>query len=309
MSHFSVVVAISGDVPFADVEAAVEAALQPFHEFECTGTSDRYVLDVDITQKARDEHDADDGDFAEWVNGYYGLETLAPGDAPDKEGAHKYGWVRVDASGSVVEVIDRTNPNKKWDWWKVGGRWAGFFRARPSATAARGVDGLMGSNKSARGVDVLRKRDVDYAAEAAEVTAEAGAYHDRVHAVVDPHLEGFRTWDAVRKSIEGIDAARDAYHAQPAHKALVEAAKTDRELAWVELDELLCSRDEYIAKRVQSARTPFAFVDKSGQWHERGRMGWWACVSDEKHDWPAEFERELANVNDGDWLVAVDCHI
>jgi hypothetical protein len=43
MSHFSVLV-IGGNV---------EEQLQPFHEFECTGTDDQYVQEIDQTEEAR----------------------------------------------------------------------------------------------------------------------------------------------------------------------------------------------------------------------------------------------------------------
>jgi hypothetical protein len=29
-------------------------------------------------------------------------------------------------------------------------------------------------------------------------------------------------------------------------------------------------------------RTPFCLVDTDANWHEKGEMGWWACVSNEK---------------------------
>ena len=37
---------------------------------------------------------------------------------------------------------------------------------------------------------------------------------------------------------------------------------------------------------------PFCFVDDEGVWHEKGEMGWWAMVSNEKKkdDWHAEFK-------------------
>lgn len=45
MSHFTVLV----------VAADIAAALQPFHEFECTGTNDQYVQDIDKTDEAREQ--------------------------------------------------------------------------------------------------------------------------------------------------------------------------------------------------------------------------------------------------------------
>ena len=48
MSHFTVLVI--GDEP--------EVQLQPYHEFECTGTSDQYVQNVNKTDEAREEYEA-----------------------------------------------------------------------------------------------------------------------------------------------------------------------------------------------------------------------------------------------------------
>lgn len=56
---------------------------------------------------------------------------------------------------------------------------------------------------------------------------------------------------------------------------------------------------------------PFAFITPIGEWHERGEMGWWACVSNEKekNKWEEEFKKFVQNL-DGDTIVTVvDCHI
>jgi len=44
MSHFTVLVV-------TDTAEELEAALQPFHEYECTGIEDEYVIDVDRTDE------------------------------------------------------------------------------------------------------------------------------------------------------------------------------------------------------------------------------------------------------------------
>jgi hypothetical protein len=46
MSHF--VVLVIGD--------NVEQQLAPYHEFECTGRDDQYVVDIDITEEVRNEY-------------------------------------------------------------------------------------------------------------------------------------------------------------------------------------------------------------------------------------------------------------
>jgi hypothetical protein len=59
---------------------------------------------------------------------------------------------------------------------------------------------------------------------------------------------------------------------------------------------------------------PFALVLPDGSWHERGRMGWWAMVDNEKprDEWGREFQQHLAPYRDtrqGAIGVLVDCHI
>lgn len=53
---------------------------------------------------------------------------------------------------------------------------------------------------------------------------------------------------------------------------------------------------------------PFAIVTPDGEWHERGHMGWWAMVSDEKDNWEEEVKKILEE-NKGHLAVLVDCHI
>ena len=56
---------------------------------------------------------------------------------------------------------------------------------------------------------------------------------------------------------------------------------------------------------------PFAFVTPIGKWHERGKMGWWACVSNEKatDNWKSEFKEFLDNLDEDTIVTVVDCHI
>lgn len=66
--------------------------------------------------------------FAEYCIDYCGGTPLGLGSEPDLDGDHKFGWVAVDlVSGEVVQVVRRTNPNAKWDYWTIGGRYSRYF--------------------------------------------------------------------------------------------------------------------------------------------------------------------------------------
>lgn len=58
-------------------------------------------------------------------------------------------------------------------------------------------------------------------------------------------------------------------------------------------------------------KTPFAFVDPIGRWFERGKMGWWAIVFDEKDkdDWEAQFKSFIERLDDDVKVTVIDCHI
>src|SRR5690606_28091085 len=55
--------------------------------------------------------------FADFVESYYGRESVACGEQPQLSGAHKYGYSLLDEHGNVTKVVKRTNPNDKWDWY------------------------------------------------------------------------------------------------------------------------------------------------------------------------------------------------
>ena len=57
--------------------------------------------------------------------------------------------------------------------------------------------------------------------------------------------------------------------------------------------------------------TPFCFVDLDGEWNERGEMGWWACVNNEKpeSDWDQMFREYIQSIDENCLVTAVDFHI
>lgn len=55
---------------------------------------------------------------------------------------------------------------------------------------------------------------------------------------------------------------------------------------------------------------PFAVV-KHGEWYERGEMGWWAIVSNEKdkNEWEDQVKSLLKDIPEDTLLTVMDCHI
>lgn len=281
MSHFSVIV-IGGNI---------EAQLAPFHEFECTGTLDEYVVSLDITDETRADHlrEAPETPFAEFCAEWRGDPCLNSGEEPDLAGAHKWGWIEVK-DGEVVKVIRRTNPNKRWDYWTVGGAWTGYFPLRNGSVT-----------------DSCKWGDVDI--EKARRTAEskARAQFAPWGRAIAEHGRAL-AWSACIDLQRGdLGKAREFYDAQPAiaaHRA------TAPRMMVCPVEEMGFDEEEYVRISRKRALVPFAVV-KDGKWHERGKMGWFACVSNETDR--EKWADHVATLFDGlppDTLVTVvNCHV
>jgi hypothetical protein len=398
MSHYSVLV-IGGDV---------EEQLQPFHEFECTGTDDEYVQEIDETEEAREKFAEDDttcvrnpqgviedkwtadgdcrpefyrdptpeetakngsmigsgfgngisytskdwGDgrgyrakvyelpegwtevkvptserqtFAEFCADYYGHDIVEFGEEPDLGGDHKYGYTIVDEQGNVVKTIDRTNPNARWDWYSVGGRWNGFFKLKPLAV------GVLSNEASSFGfgerhnppgedrADILMKGDIDVEGMRNEAGDKAADRWDRFHAIIaglpepttwkqmqEKHQTG--TTDEDGEPVTDWEATRTEFHAQPAVQALRNSK--DRDAIWWEVDDYMIPREQMIQEARDYAIGTFAIV-KDGKWYEKGKMGWWAAVHNEKdkNEWVRQCNELFDSLPDNTLLTVVDCHI
>lgn len=374
MSHFTVIV----------IGPNVEEQLQPFHEFECTGTSDQYVQDVDQTEEARAEYEKntetmarlpdgtlvsafddrfyrpftaeemkkhgpiigtgcgggqmwssrDFGDgkgystrmhdlgdavevkvstkdvksFRDWAEDYYRRETIVvPHQKPDLQKVHKYGWIEVDAKGDVVRVIHRTNPNAHWDWWQLGGRWTGFFPVKQGRVGVVGSPGLMTPRADENTADQLMWGDVDIDKARACAEQEARKWFAPWRVAFEAHGRP-ESWKAVLDSMpDDIDEARAKYQAQP---AIAEYRKS-RDATWrCPVEVYGFDEEAYVTSARRGALTPHAIV-KDGQWHERGRMGWWGVVHDEADEagWDARVDELLTSLPADTLVSLVDCHI
>lgn len=227
MSHFTVLV-VTDTQPTQDI---LHATLLPFHEYECTGYEEYLEFvsfeDVEATYKEHGEGEPLEEFVKEWFSSSAELRNGV--------------WGKM------------TNPNKKWDWWVVGGRWSNMLALK---------SGGKGS--------VAQKSDLDLARMA-----------------YDRGIMRTEQWEGYAKDIrEGKSHESAAY--------------------WNGIPQHITDRETFLA--IDPGFTTFAVLWK-GEWYEKGRMGWWAMVSDEKQDWLNIYQRIFVDIPDDAWLTVVDCHI
>lgn len=351
MTHF-VVMVIGNDW---------EKQLAPFHQFECTGINDEYVIDIDETETHLNEYNTetqsmmknlatgkvlskyneqfyrpataeelavnsfrnevhfvpegweeitmvhkDIYSFKEYLKDHCG-KTVFIRDSKnlilDLTGKHKYGHVLIDKDDNVLKVINRTNPNYKWDWYEMGGRWSGKLRMKHGAIGHRNINTGISKDVSPGYVDQARAGDIDWESLKKEAAQKAGEYWDKIKDIAPNMWISFE--DVKNKFPEDIEAAREFYWKQPGRVALSKVKGM-----FSVGDDVLVSRKKYMLKAYNSAGLARAFI-KDGQWVEQGEAGWFGFFNDtmSSDEWYSKMYDIVKDLPEDTLITMVDCHV
>jgi len=192
-----------------------------------------------------------------------------------------------------------TNPNAKWDWYTIGGRWSGYFKPKAGASGTLGRSGSFDNQPMSGWVDQVKYGDVDFAGMKKHEQDEANKTYDKVEEITKGRE--IPSWAAIReKHGEDIQAARNEYNNHPVVKDF-HAANFH---CWGDLNE------EYGAKCINRTAVTYAVLI-DGKWYQKGEMGWWGMSSNEvnQDEWNEQFWKLLDSLDPDTMLTLVDCHI
>jgi hypothetical protein len=242
------------------------------------------------------------------------------------EDTHKYGYILVDSNNNVVKVINRTNPNAKWDWYEIGGRWAGKLNIKsefkhlykndtPNFSWGWDSNDKMNVIRECR-VDSALKGHIDFDTPMNKAKKIAETKYDIVytHILSKFDMSTFKSWKSLLDDDSiNVETKRDIYHTQPhciAFKQLIEP-HSDLFSMWEDsLDNYGMGRESYINEMANSSISTYAVV-KDGVWYGKGDMGWWGMSDDkfEQNEWNSKFFEMISELDDNTLLTIVDCHI
>lgn len=228
---------------------------------------------------------------AAWLNARWG----------EVEESERY---HVDEEG--LFTWSRYNPLSKWDWYALGGRWAGFFLLKegvtgyepPSVYVNQFSPELAAQEREhfapvmdGRHTDAALKGDIDWEGMTAAALKKAGENWDRYQAEL---AKDEKRWAEL-----------------PEEKRAEAEAAGRKPGAWLRYDfdvEDGDTRESYVAR--QGRPSTFAVL-KDGEWYERGHMGWWGMVRDEKDsdEWQAQWAALVEALPDDTLLSVYDVHI
>jgi len=78
-------------------------------------------------------------------------------------------FVDKENIGEDGEVYSTYNPNSKWDWYQLGGRWTGAFKLKANAEGVQGEEGIMTEPAEEGTCDQAKKGDIDFSIDQKEI--------------------------------------------------------------------------------------------------------------------------------------------
>jgi len=257
-------------------------------------------VEVDISHKERYES------FEEFMSDWIGYEERDPK-------TNKYGhWA---------------NPNSKWDWNTIGGRWSGqllLVKAGTDLYCKTGT-GRFGQPEKAKPntTDICLISELDMPRIKEETDKGASVFWNKyVYLRKHGEDEVKDVWGESRSTAMSLGLCKIIFNDPKKAKNLggfrwgdkTNFVFGDKRAHNYDVYNLDITREEFMYNCAEHFNpiVTFAVLDESG-WHEAGEMGWFGCdLSDpnDKKEFTKTFTKKFILDKDHDTtLVVVDCHI
>jgi hypothetical protein len=238
--------------------------------------------------------------------------------------------VFYDTEKDQTYEITTYNEDSKWDWWMIGGRWSGYFKAREDVFRILDSDHAMDIippqnlgrwNSPEHDVEKLRKlvdggrvKHLDLEGMRSEAAAKAHGEYDVYESLLVAHGVA-RPWSSFYGHVEAgeitREEARKQYNAQPLVKAFNEIDDYKWAMTCI-IERFAVSREEYVERYRSRAVPGYALLTKKGEWLAPGQMGWFGFSDDTDQSYEAytfEANKYVDELDPDDIVVMLDLHI
>lgn len=232
-----------------------------------------------------------------------------------------------DADTDAAYTYSTYNPDSRWDWYQVGGRWSYYFPYKTDLDYQEEHHLIFGNGWPRGEVEFKpfhceggEKRLLDLEKLRADKENEAALEYDK-YKEFSADYPAARPWSTYVDEFADLpngkdkwavrDRVREVYNAQPLIAAL-NAHPNYRFAFECLVEKFSVERGDYLAAARRDAVPGFALLTLDGQWVAPGKMGMFG-VSDDTPEGRAEF-KDWANtyidsLPEDTLLVAVDLHI
>lgn len=291
MSHYAVYV-ITNEKPTDEI---IEKAMAPFHEFECTGRDDEYILDVDITEDVREEYETETRSFVtDGTQTWSKYDDICYRDpTPEEKEAIGFGGSMGWCKGFSY---------RSQDWGDGQG-----YRPKVHEVPAHMTE----VEKNMKDYMTFREFAEDYYSY--EVLPEGvDSYMSLDDLELQPEYEDPNV-------VGDFDYNDFKYGYITRDDRVIRRTNPNAKWDWYVIggrwDGVLVQKDGQGTNTARhkdidwdTTNAPFTVVLPGGKWVQKGDMGWWGVVHDEKEDWNEHFKTILTDISPDAWFTVVDCH-
>lgn len=169
------------------------------------------------------------------------------------------------------------NPNAKWDYWQIGGRWKNFLKA---SKGNEGEKSLIFPIEDEKGkYSQARVKDINFEPDK------------------EKYNKALRWWEVVVENspLKNGEVKKDFLNFYN-KEYLIRRYK---------------NKETYAA--IESSVITYAVILPDGTWHQKGQMGWFGCGNesdDASLEWDLKYKENFIDKAEPDWILTiVDCHI
>lgn len=294
MSHSTVLVIVENASDEIDAIGQAEDMLDPFDE------------NIEVEPYAHEEIS-----FEDFKEVFYDNDVF-----PDEEMLNRFNNPTAEDAAVLSEELylddvriedgkyvsySTYNPKARWDWYSLGGRW----------------DGMLPSKSTGKGVNVLRKSDLDITKGRDEAIMEANKTYDKFEQLKagrdpGPSFEDIvESVDPTVPDAEKYEFARKAYNDNP----VVKDCTSEFGLYFTSPHKYFKigegGRYAFVEEASKSFIETFAILNSEGEWLEEGKMLMFGMAVDkmEPKDWNEIFWNTIYDAPEDAWFLVYDVHI
>lgn len=233
------------------------------------------------------------------------------------------GAMKIDADGRAYEMTT-SNPQGYWDYWRIGGRWGGYFPFRPGEQ-----DNVIMPQADWDSPDEVRPdycdggplRSLDIARMRKIAETKAIDRYRNFHQLVKGTPEPLPWASFIKKVTPGINVTPEGYTIDEARRDYANQERINLLLGSV-FDQPFSediavefngkTEGQYASLAAATAVPGFATVTAEGEWLSGGTMGWFGSHTGDEDDKVRYLERANAYIDslpESMYLIVTDCHV
>jgi hypothetical protein len=217
-------------------------------------------------------------------------------------------WEKA-SDGTTWHEYSTYNPDSKWDWYQVGGRWAGKLLIKDEFVGNHEVSSpsllfedrtkleIMADSKRA---DSALVKEVDWDLMSKKVKDHREATYNKFVEAIENPVKRETIHPYFDYGVRSVEVSPEEFEKNKDNPTYFENKDGNVSFRYQ-------TREEYVGTGKFST---YALL-MDGQWYQKGEMGWFGMSKNEmdEEEWDETFQDKIKSLDPETRITVVDCHI